>query len=57
MLDEDSPDVETGVFALGAVCNFGRVYLMRVSGQNMTAALRSTVFASIMRQVGCADCD
>jgi hypothetical protein len=32
-----------GVFAVGGLCNFGRVYLMRVSGQNITAALRNKV--------------
>jgi hypothetical protein len=32
-----------GVFAVGGLCNFGRVYLMRVSGQNITAALRNNV--------------
>jgi hypothetical protein len=32
-----------GVFAVGGICNFGRVYLMRVSGQNITAALRNNV--------------
>jgi hypothetical protein len=28
---------------VGGICNFGRVYLMRVSGQNITAALRNNV--------------
>jgi len=40
----------TGVFLLGGLCNFGRVYLMRVSGQNITANLRNKVFSSIARQ-------
>ena len=40
----------TGVFVLGGLCNFGRVYLMRVSGQNITANLRNKVFSSIARQ-------
>lgn len=39
-----------GVFAVGGLCNFGRVYLMRVSGQNITAALRNNVFSAIIRQ-------
>lgn len=38
------------VFVLGGICNFGRVYLMRVSGQRMTARLRNNVFSSIMKQ-------
>jgi len=40
----------TGVFVLGGLCNFGRVYLMRISGQNITANLRNKVFSSIARQ-------
>ncbi|XP_045773536.1 ATP-binding cassette sub-family B member 10, mitochondrial [Maniola jurtina] len=39
-----------GVFFVGGFCNFGRVYLMSISGQRMTQALRKQVFASIMRQ-------
>jgi len=38
------------VFALGGLCNYGRVYLMRVSGQRMTARLRNNLFSSIMKQ-------
>ena len=41
----------TGIFLIGGVCNFGRVYLMRVSGQNITAALREKLFGSIVKQV------
>ena len=40
----------SGVFLLGGLCNFGRVYLMRVSGQNITAALRRKLFGSIIKQ-------
>jgi len=39
-----------GVFILGGLCNFGRVYLMRVSGQNITANLRNQIFSSIAKQ-------
>ncbi|CAH4036769.1 unnamed protein product [Pieris brassicae] len=39
-----------GVFLLGGLCNFGRVYLMSISGQRMTQALRKQVFGAIMRQ-------
>ena len=42
--------VLVGVFALGASANFGRVYLMRVISQNVTARLRTAVFSSIVRQ-------
>ncbi|XP_008192744.1 ATP-binding cassette sub-family B member 10, mitochondrial isoform X2 [Tribolium castaneum] len=38
------------VFVLGAICNFGRVYLMSVSGYRMTQALRKRVFSTIMKQ-------
>nr|AHK05638.1 ATP-binding cassette transporter sub-family B member 10 [Tigriopus japonicus] len=38
------------VFTIGALCNFGRVYLMRISSQNVAARLRQDLFASIMRQ-------
>ncbi|XP_038212629.1 ATP-binding cassette sub-family B member 10, mitochondrial isoform X1 [Zerene cesonia] len=39
-----------GVFLLGGLCNFGRVYLMSISGQRMTQSLRKQVFAAILRQ-------
>ncbi|KAG7302029.1 hypothetical protein JYU34_013484 [Plutella xylostella] len=39
-----------GVFLLGAVCNFGRVYLMSISGQRMTQTLRKQVYTAILRQ-------
>ncbi|PNF42848.1 ATP-binding cassette sub-family B member 10, mitochondrial [Cryptotermes secundus] len=38
------------VFLVGGLCNFGRVYLMSVSGQRITQTLRQTVFSSIMKQ-------
>jgi len=40
----------SGIFVLGGLCNFGRIYLMRVSGQNITAALRTRVFSSVAQQ-------
>ena len=40
----------TGIFLLGGLCNFGRVYLMRISGQNITARLRGQLFSSIVKQ-------
>ena len=40
----------TGIFIIGGLCNFGRVYLMRISGQNITAALRKNLFSSIVKQ-------
>eukprot|EP00088_Acartia_fossae_P071392 TRINITY_DN9788_c0_g1_i11.p1 TRINITY_DN9788_c0_g1~~TRINITY_DN9788_c0_g1_i11.p1 ORF type:complete len:655 (-),score=72.17 TRINITY_DN9788_c0_g1_i11:343-2286(-) len=39
-----------GIFIIGAAANFGRVYLMRIAGQNITANLRNKVFSSIVRQ-------
>ena len=39
-----------GVFLVGGACNFGRVYLMRVAGQNIAARLRRRLYAAIMRQ-------
>ncbi|KAJ8719692.1 hypothetical protein PYW08_011867 [Mythimna loreyi] len=39
-----------GVFLVGGLCNFGRVYLMSISGQRMTQALRKQVYGAIMRQ-------
>ena len=40
----------SGIFVIGGLCNFGRVYLMRISGQNITAALRTKLFSSILKQ-------
>ena len=39
-----------GVFAVGAAANFGRVYLMRIVSQRITARLRNSLFSSISRQ-------
>lgn len=39
-----------GVFVLGAICNFARVYLMSTAGYRMTNALRRQVFSSILKQ-------
>jgi len=40
----------TGIFLLGGLCNFGRVYLMRVSAQNITARLRARFYAAVMQR-------
>ncbi|CAL4129641.1 unnamed protein product, partial [Meganyctiphanes norvegica] len=40
----------SAVFLTGALANFGRVFLMNVSGQRITRTLRSSVFNSIMSQ-------
>ncbi len=40
----------TGVFLLGGLCNFGRVYLIRVSAQNITARIRQLFYSSVMRR-------
>jgi hypothetical protein len=60
-----------GIFLIGGLCNFGRVYLMRasisaagaarsipgqVSGQNIAAALRTKVFSSGYIQFNIAIC-
>lgn len=39
-----------GVFLVGGSANFGRVYLIQVSGQNVIKRLRQSLFSSIMRQ-------
>ncbi|CAH1259922.1 unnamed protein product [Diabrotica balteata] len=39
-----------GVFVLGAVCNYARVYLMSTAGYRMTNALRRQVFGAILKQ-------
>ncbi|XP_059482569.1 ATP-binding cassette sub-family B member 10, mitochondrial [Neocloeon triangulifer] len=39
-----------GVFAIGSLCNFGRVYLMNVSGQRITNRLRHMLFGSVLKQ-------
>ncbi|GJQ65040.1 hypothetical protein Trydic_g7194 [Trypoxylus dichotomus] len=38
------------IFLLGAVCNFGRIYIMSTAGYRMTQALRLKVFSSILKQ-------
>lgn len=38
------------VFAVGACCNFGRVYLMNTSAQSITKNLRQKLFKSIISQ-------
>ncbi|KAF5302768.1 hypothetical protein FQA39_LY01948 [Lamprigera yunnana] len=38
------------VFCIGALCNFGRVYLMSAAGYRMTQSLRLKVFSSVLRQ-------
>ncbi|XP_023932001.1 ATP-binding cassette sub-family B member 10, mitochondrial-like isoform X2 [Lingula anatina] len=40
----------TGLFLVGAVANFGRVYLIQISGQRIINTMRQSVFASILRQ-------
>merc|ERR1719461_1863856 len=42
--------VLVGVFAVGAAANFGRVYLMRIISQRITARLRNNLFSSIAKQ-------
>lgn len=39
-----------GVFVIGAFANFGRVYLMQISGSNIVKRLREKLFSSVMRQ-------
>lgn len=39
-----------GVFLVGGLCNFGRVYVMSVSGQRIVQTLRQTVFGAIVKQ-------
>ncbi|XP_076464201.1 ATP-binding cassette sub-family B member 10, mitochondrial-like [Babylonia areolata] len=38
------------VFVLGGLANFGRVYLMQISGQRIIRTLREKLFSSVMRQ-------
>ncbi|XKL64962.1 hypothetical protein PGB90_005048 [Kerria lacca] len=40
----------TLIFVVGAICNFGRVYLINLSGQRITKSLRENVFKSILSQ-------
>lgn len=39
-----------GVFLLGGTANFGRVYLIQISGQKIIKRLRERLFSSILRQ-------
>lgn len=39
-----------GVFLIGGICNFGRVYLMSTTGHRITQALRKKVFTAIVSQ-------
>ncbi|XP_049826142.1 ATP-binding cassette sub-family B member 10, mitochondrial isoform X2 [Aethina tumida] len=39
-----------GVFVLGAVCNFGRIYFMSIASYKIIQRLRSKVFNSILKQ-------
>ncbi|XP_060068390.1 ATP-binding cassette sub-family B member 10, mitochondrial-like [Ylistrum balloti] len=38
------------IFIVGGLANFGRVYLMNLTGNNIVRRLRSQLFSSIMRQ-------
>lgn len=38
------------IFLIGAFANFGRVYIIRASGQRIVTRLRQNLFQSIMRQ-------
>ncbi|XP_022913291.1 ATP-binding cassette sub-family B member 10, mitochondrial [Onthophagus taurus] len=38
------------VFFVGAICNFGRIYIMSTAGYRMTQALRLKVFSSVLKQ-------
>ncbi|XP_021378498.1 ATP-binding cassette sub-family B member 10, mitochondrial-like [Mizuhopecten yessoensis] len=38
------------IFIIGGLANFGRVYLMNLTGNNIVRRLRSQLFSSIMRQ-------
>lgn len=39
-----------GIFTLGAMANFGRVLLIRISGQRIVSRLRSSLYGSAVRQ-------
>lgn len=39
-----------GVFILGAICNFGRIYLMSTSGHKITQSLRKKAYTAILNQ-------
>jgi ATP-binding cassette subfamily B (MDR/TAP) protein 10 len=42
--------IMTGVFIVGALANFGRVYIIQSTGQRIVARLRQKLFKSIMNQ-------
>ncbi|XP_031835599.1 ATP-binding cassette sub-family B member 10, mitochondrial [Nomia melanderi] len=39
-----------GVFVIGAICNFARVYLMTTTGHRVTQSLRKQLYSAILRQ-------
>lgn len=39
-----------GIFVLGAVCNYGRVYLMSSAAYRMTNSLRKKIFDAVIKQ-------
>lgn len=39
-----------GIFIIGAICNFSRIYLMSTSGHRITRSLRKKVYSAIIRQ-------
>lgn len=39
-----------GVFVIGALCNFCRIYLMSTTGHRITQSLRKQLYAAILRQ-------
>lgn len=39
-----------GIFVVGAICNFSRIYLMSTSGHRITQSLRKKVYAAILSQ-------
>ena len=40
-----------GMFTIGALANFGRVYLMRMVSARMAARIRNLVYSSIGREI------
>ena len=42
--------IMTGVFIVGALANFGRVYIIQSTGQRIVMRLRKKLFGSIMQQ-------
>lgn len=39
-----------GVFIIGGICNFGRIYFMSTSGHRITQSLRKKAYSSILSQ-------